>query len=61
MSQPASFSILVSAIRSVPLRPPGTQSVAEMRADSGFLSGHAARQARNTSSGKRMRFSMLPP
>ena len=61
MSQPASFSIRVSAIRSSPVSPPGAQSVAEMRTDIGFLSGHAFRHALKTSSGKRMRFSMLPP
>ena len=43
------------------MSPPGAQSVAEMRTDIGFCSGHAARQAVKTSSGKRMRFSMLPP
>src|SRR5207247_215694 len=60
-SQPAAFSMRVSAIRSSPASPPGAQSVAEMRADIGFLSGHAARQARQSSSGKRMRFSIVPP
>jgi hypothetical protein len=32
-----------------------------MRTDIGFAWGHTARQARNTSSGKRMRLPMLPP
>ena len=36
-------------------------SVAEMRIDIGFSAGHAARTARKTSSGKRMRFSSEPP
>src|ERR1700704_3975631 len=61
MSQPASFSMRVSAIRSSPDRPPGAQSVAEMRADIGFRAGQISRQARHTSSGKRMRFSIEPP
>jgi hypothetical protein len=61
MSQPASLSIRVAAIRSSPLRPPGAQSVAEMRTDMGFVSGHAARQARKTSSGNFIRFSIGPP
>ena len=61
MSQPASFNMRVSAIRSAPLNPPGAQSVAEMRADIGLRSGHTTLQARNTSNGKRMRFSIEPP
>ena len=48
----------VSAIRSSPESPPGTQSVAEMRTDIGFCSGQAARTRVKTSSGKRMRFSI---
>ena len=38
-----------------------TQSLAEMRTEIGLSSGHTARTARNTSSGKRNRFSRLPP
>ena len=37
------------------------QSVAEMRTDIGFVSGHAARIAAKTSSGNRSRFSSDPP
>ena len=61
MSQPAAFSMRVAAIRSSPDRPPGAQSVAEMRTDIGFFSGNAFLQARQTSSGKRIRFSIDPP
>jgi hypothetical protein len=32
-----------------------------MRTDMGFSSGQTARMARNTSSGKRRRFSSVPP
>ena len=38
-----------------------TQSLAEIRTDMGFGAGHAARTAPNTRSGKRIRFSRLPP
>ncbi len=41
--------------------PPSFQSVAEMRTDIGFSSGQTFRSARNTSSGKRMRFLSAPP
>ena len=41
--------------------PSGIQSVADRRTDIGFISGHTARQASNTSSGKRIRFSSRPP
>ena len=61
MSQPASLSMRVSAMRSEPDKPPGAQSVAEMRTDIGLRSGQSARQARKTSSGKRMRFAIGPP
>ena len=61
MSQPACFSMRVSAIRSSPDRPPGAQSVAEMRTDIGLCAGQISRQARHSSSGKRMRFSIEPP
>ena len=42
-------------------QPPGTQSVAEMRAQTGLSAGKASRTISNTSSGKRIRFSRLPP
>ena len=35
--------------------------MAETRAVSGFSAGHAARTARSTSSGKRIRFASDPP
>ena len=38
-----------------------TQSWAEIRTDTGFSAGHAARTARKTRSGNRRRFSRLPP
>ncbi len=41
--------------------PSGSQSVAEMRTVTGIRSGTARRTASNTSSGKRSRFSRLPP
>jgi hypothetical protein len=41
--------------------PPLAQSCAEMRTDIGRSAGHAARIARNTSSGKRQRFASVPP
>ena len=61
MSQPASFSMRVSATRSAPERPPGAQSVAEILTDMGFSLGNVALQAANTASGKRIRFSIEPP
>ena len=42
-------------------QPPGTQSVAEMRIHTGLSAGNAPRTASNTSMGKRIRFSRLPP
>ena len=42
-------------------QPPGTQSVAEMRAHTGLSAGNAARTTSKISSGKRIRFSRLPP
>ena len=38
-----------------------TQSVAETRTPNGLSVGHTVRTASNTSSGKRMRFSSVPP
>ena len=45
MSTSCARSIAASATASSPSKPPGTQSVAEMRTDSGFSAGQAARQA----------------
>ena len=42
-------------------QPPGTQSVAEIRAQTGFAAGKVARTMSKISSGKRIRFSRLPP
>jgi hypothetical protein len=42
-------------------QPPGTQSVAEIRAQTGLPAGNAARTTSKISSGKRIRFSRLPP
>ena len=60
-SQPraASASLKVAA-SSAPI-PRSSQSVPLKRMPSGFSSGHAARTASNTSSGKRMRFDISPP
>ena len=60
-SQPASAKARATSTASSPVRPPSFQSVAEMRTDIGFSSGQALRMARNTSSGKRRRFSSEPP
>src|SRR5258707_11806471 len=60
-SQPACANARATSTASSPVRPPSTQSVAEMRTDIGFSSGHTARMARKTSSGKRRRFFRLPP
>ena len=46
---------------SSPVMPPSAQSVAEMRTDIGLCAGQAARNASNTSSGKRRRPSSEPP
>jgi hypothetical protein len=46
---------------SSPVTPPGIQSVADSRTDIGFPAGQCSRQASNTSSGKRSRFSSRPP
>ena len=43
------------------MSPPSAQSVAEMRTDIGLCAGQASRIAVNTSSGKRRRFSSVPP
>ena len=60
-SQPRAFSRRASSIASSSVQPPSTQSVAETRTPSGRSAGQAARTASNTSSGKRMRLSNLPP
>ncbi len=61
MSQPCSRSMAANATASSSPKPPGTQSVAEIRTLIGFSDGHTARQASNTSSGKRARASSDPP
>ncbi len=42
-------------------QPSSTQSVAETRAQTGLPAGKTSRTASNTSRGKRIRFSRLPP
>ena len=62
MSTPAACSMRAISTASAGVMPSSpTQSLAEMRTEIGFSSGQAARTARNTSSGQRMRFSRLPP
>ncbi len=41
--------------------PPGAQSTAEIRTESGLCSGHTARTASSTCRGNRIRFSSDPP
>src|SRR3954462_7026230 len=60
-AQPSSCSTLERATVPSMSQPPGTQSVAEMRIQTGFSAGKIARTATKTSRGKRMRFSRLPP
>jgi len=62
-SQPSRFNSRAKTTESATVWPPrsSSQSVAEMRTNIGFFSGQAARAAANTSSGKRMRFSIEPP
>ena len=60
-SHPACAKARAICTASSPVSPPSTQSVAEMRTDIGFSAGHTSRIAANTSSGKRKRFSRLPP
>ena len=62
MSAPArenAASISTASSGVTPCSP--TQSLAEIRTDMGLSVGQTARMARNTSSGKRMRFSRVPP
>ena len=47
-SQPACANERATTTASSPVSPPSAQSVAEMRTDIGFSSGHAVRMARNT-------------
>ena len=61
MSQPCAASIRANATASSGPKPPGTQSVAEIRTLSGFSEGHTARHASSTSSGNRARPSRDPP
>ena len=61
MSHPSAFSSRANATASSRSKPPGTQSVAEMRTLIGFSAGQISRTASNTSSGKRIRFSREPP
>jgi hypothetical protein len=61
MSAPASTNACAIATDSSGVSPSSTQSVADTRTDIGFSSGHSARMALKTSSGKRSRFSSEPP
>ena len=61
MSQPCALSSRAISTASSGWLPPSSQSTAEIRTDIGRSSGHAARTASNTSSGKRIRFARLPP
>jgi hypothetical protein len=58
---PSAFSTLAISTASSPSRPPGVQSVAEMRAPSGIDAGSAVRTAATTSRISRVRFSKEPP
>ena len=60
-AQPRAFSACANATLLSRSQPPSTQSVADRRTHTGRSAGNAARTASNTSSGKRMRFSRLPP
>ena len=60
-SQPCALNVLPISTASAALKPPGIQSVAEMRTAIGRSAGHAARTASNSSSGKRSRFASDPP
>ena len=60
-SAPASLNIRASDNRSGSVKPPGAQSVAEIRTDIGFSAGQTARTALKIASGKRARFSIEPP
>ena len=57
----ASFIAFTQMTESSAVRPPSTQSTAEMRAPSGTAFGTTARTARSTSSGNVMRPSSEPP
>ena len=60
-AQPRASSARAKAIVWSLSQPPSTQSVAETRIVTPRSAGKAARTASNTSSGKRIRFSRLPP
>ena len=51
MSAPAALNARAICTASSGVMPPSTQSCAEIRTDIGRSAGHAARTARNTSSG----------
>ena len=62
MSAPARLKARATSTESSGVTPSSpTQSLAEIRTDIGFGAGHVARTARKTRSGKRIRFSRLPP
>jgi hypothetical protein len=61
MSAPAARSSRAISTASIGVMPPSTQSWLEMRTLIGRCAGQAARTAANTRSGKRQRFSRLPP
>ncbi len=60
MSHLWAASMLATTMESSPSKPFGIPSVALMRTFIGRSSGQVARHASNTSSGKRMRFSIAP-
>src|SRR5689334_2574224 len=60
-SAPASLKYRATSAASSGVRPPGTQSLAEMRTLMGRSFGQMARIALKTSTGKRHRFSSDPP
>ena len=61
MSTPQCFAMSLSSIASDRLNPPSTQSVAEIRIDSGLVCGQASRTASVMRSRSRARFSSEPP
>jgi hypothetical protein len=60
-AQPRAFKACANATLLSRSRPPGTQSLADTRNQTGTSGGTAARVASNTSNGKRIRLSRLPP
>jgi hypothetical protein len=61
MSQPASRNAAAACTASSGVKPPSSQSEQEIRTVTGMESGTAPRTAARTISGKRSRFSRLPP